>query len=127
MSKTIICYVRCKDGKHKQYKSKAGANFKGPDGKSYSAPNADNFEVLEKDGALGTKRMAFYVQGQPKAIPLSKEGKWSETTNHDQDVDMLVHVTRQALMEANMADAKANMTLMGQGIIIALLVLNWLW
>lgn len=129
MSDKIICLVRGTNGKRRKYVSKNGANFKGRkgDNTTYNAPKVDNFEVFETEGFLGTKRVAFYRQGQQDAIPLDRKTKWNHTTNHDSDIEMLVKVTRDALIEAGQADAKANASLAGIGAIIIGLIIHHLW
>lgn len=125
MSKTITCYVRLKDGTPKKFKSKNGQNFKGPSNKTYEAPSADNYEILEIKGFLGEKkRIAFYVEGQAKAIPWSKTVKWEETASTDSDIDMLVRVTRAALQEQSLADLKQNLMLGGQALLCLIIIIQ---
>lgn len=127
MKNTVICYVRGKNGNPKKYKSKKGENFRGPDGVEYNAPVDDNYEILELEGFWGTKRQAFYVEGQVNAIPLSKEGAWAKTTSHSRDVDMLIDVTREALLEAGQAEMKANVTMIGQVVVLVAIIIHHLW
>lgn len=118
---TITCYVKQKNGKSKKYKSRNGQNFQGKDGETYNAPNAENREILDLDTFWGRKQIAFYMEGHQNPTPLSKKGTWKETTNHDSDLDILIRVTKAALMEANLADLKANIS--AGGVVAILLAL----
>lgn len=117
MADKVICWVKPKSGKWKKYASKNGANFKDRKGNDYTAPNADNHEILEVETIWGRKLQAFYAEGHANAKPLSQSGLWKKSTNHDSDVDILIRVTKAALMEANLADLKANASLLGLGVI----------
>ena len=124
MTDKVICHVLAQNGKYKKYTSKNGENFIAKDGKSYNAPKAENYEILDYRGFLGEKRLAFYRYAEPDAIPLNKRGKWKETTNHDADVNMLVEITRQALNEEGLADKKINAMLAGQGLLILVIIIQ---
>lgn len=126
MKTTTICYVRMSDGTRKKYKCIDGLNFKDKKGNSYNAPVMDKKEIMEsKHWLAGTKRIAWYREGQPNAIPLDRDAKWTPNTNSD-DKDVLIFVTKQALMEANLADLKANATLGGLGGLALLIILHML-
>lgn len=123
----VICWVKMKNGKSKRFKSRDGKNFKDRKGNSYTAPVAEKNEILEYETFWGRKMVSFYKEGQETAIPVSRDSKWKETTNHDNDVDTLIRVTRAALMEANMADLKANLNIAGLGAVILGLVIHHFW
>lgn len=120
MSNTVTCYVRLASGKSKKFKSKDGKGFLGPNNVSYEPPNSENFEVLTLEHwFLGTRYYAFYTEGQKQPQPLSAKGRW-KNTNTNEDKQMLIDVTRQALLEAMHVDTKLNV---GLGGIVGLFIL----
>ena len=108
------------NGKYKKYKCKDGKNFKDVEGNTYNAPLFDKEEILTLESIWGRKQSAFYVHGQPDALPVSRKLDWKQRKNHDSDVDMLVQVTRDALLGAGMVDMKTNAALGGVGLLIVL-------
>jgi hypothetical protein len=127
MPDVITCWVKKTNGKYGKFKSKDGKSFVGPDKKSYNAPVAEKNEVLDFKTFWGSKQLAFYKEGQENPIPLSRESKWKEQSNHDSDVDMLVKITRQALLEAAGADMKQNLTLGAVALVLVFLFIERLF
>lgn len=126
MKDVVICYIEQKNGKYKKTKCVDGANFIYKR-KTYNAPVKEKHEILDYANWAGRKQYAFYKEGHENPIPLSRDAKWKETTNHDQDVDMLVKVTRAALSEAGGADLKQNLTLGAVGLMLLFLFVERLF
>lgn len=127
MTDTIKCYVRLASGKSRVFKSKNGKGFIGPNNVTYDPPNSENFEILVEDHWLwGTRYRAFYTEGQRQAQPLSAKGRW-KNTNTTEDKQMLIDVTRQALLEAMHMDTKINAGLGGLIGLFALLLIHMMW
>lgn len=122
MKDKVICYVQKKNGRFGKTKSINGSNpvFRG---KAYTAPVKEKHEILDFQNFWGRKQMAFYKEGQDNPFPLGAPSKWKESRNHDEDVEMLVVVTKRALLESKGADLKQNVTMfMVMGVLGFLLV-----
>lgn len=123
MAEKITCWIRKPIGNSLKATCKNGLPFT-VKGKTYNAPNADNREVLETMRFGSRKRVAFYVEGQPNAIPISREYKWHRLDlEKENDVDILVKITAKALLEVNEAALKAKMMVGGIGLAIVFIII----
>lgn len=124
---TVICWVKPAVGDAKKYKSKDGKNFQDKTGKSYTAPVESRREVMPLNTFFGRKYHAFYIEGSPNPIPVGHDTKWKPSANHDSDVDILVDVTKKALMESAQAKLERQLTMGGMGLVLVFMFFHHFW
>jgi hypothetical protein len=124
---TVICWVKPAVGEAKKYKSKNGNNFQDKTGKSYTAPVESKHEVIQVKTVWGKQYWAFYKYGQPNPIPIDPDSTWNQTGNHDNDVDVLVEVTRRALTDYAKEKLERQLTLGGMGLVLLFLLFHHFW
>lgn len=125
MEPKITCKVKRADGTSKKYKIKPGENFQGPKLK-HDAPKEDEI-LTERNWYGGISQTAFYRYDAKPAFPLSRDEEWRQEANEEEDKDFALSITREALLEVSTLEMKANIQLMGVGVIIMLIILHWIW